>query len=93
MITIDHTHGRAVMSAVYLADNKHTVGKQMTAETEDHNVPSSNTRRYTPEALGFWQADKGKVRETRKGKVRKRANATEGKKGRGLMGCHHSIHS
>ncbi|KAI9548910.1 hypothetical protein NQZ68_003444 [Dissostichus eleginoides] len=28
---------------VYLADNKHMVGKQMTAETEDHNAHSSNT--------------------------------------------------
>lgn len=31
------------MSAVYLADNKHMVGKQMTAEKEDHNVLSSDT--------------------------------------------------
>lgn len=61
------------MSAVYLATNKHMVRKQMTAETEDedHNVPSSNT----PEVLGFWQADKGKVTEMWKEKVRKRANA------------------
>ena len=47
----------------------------------------------TPEALGFWQTDKGKVTKTWKGKVRKRANVRQGKKGRGLMGCHDSIHS
>ncbi len=91
MIKTDHASGRAVMSAVYLADNKHTVRKQMTAETEDedHNVPSSNT----PEVLGFWQAHKGKVTETWERKVRKRANARQEKKGRGLMACHDSIHS
>lgn len=45
MIKIDHVRNRAEMSAVYLADNKHMVGKQMTAVTGDHNVPSTNARR------------------------------------------------
>lgn len=43
MIKIDHARCSAVMPAVYLADNKHMVGKQMTAETEDHSAHSSNT--------------------------------------------------
>lgn len=49
----------------------------------------------TPEALGFWLADKGKVtqRKGREGKVRKRGSARQEKKERGLMGCHDSIHS
>lgn len=34
VIKIDHARHRAVMSAVYLADNKHMVRKQMTAERE-----------------------------------------------------------
>lgn len=47
MIKIDHARGRAVTSAVCLDNNKHMVGKQMTAETEDHEVYSPNTRRYS----------------------------------------------
>lgn len=47
MIKINQARDRAVMSAVYLADNEHMAGKQMTAETEDHNVPASSTGRYS----------------------------------------------
>lgn len=47
MIKTDYACCRAVASAVYLADSEHMVGKQMTAETEHHNVPSSNTSLYS----------------------------------------------
>ena len=48
MIKIDHGRCRAVMSAVYLADNKHMVRETNDCgETEDHNVHSSNARRYS----------------------------------------------
>lgn len=63
-VKIDHARGRAVMSAVYLADNKHMVEKQMTAEKEDHNVPSANTSYSNSRSSWLLAGRKRKVIET-----------------------------
>lgn len=72
MIKIDHVRNRAEMSAVYLADNKHMVGKQMTAVTGDHNVPSkkcSSVRQLQKHSAFGWQI-KGRSRRGRERKGR-----------------------
>lgn len=93
MIKTDLLRSRAEMSAVYQADYKHRNGKQMTAETGDHSAPSTNARRNSSSHSAFGWQIKGRSQGRGKGKVKKRENATQEMKCRGLMGFHDSIHS
>lgn len=83
VIKIDHASSRAVMSAVYLADNKHMVRKQMTAERTRIVMCLLQILdgTATPEVLDFWQADKGKVRETWKGRWEREQTPDSERKG------------